>query len=96
MTQPTVSNVLAEVEVELRSAMRKFAPMHSPHEGHSVIREEFEELWKHVMENTGTTPAARAEAIQLAAMACRYVHDLCIESRASEPEAVSAARETGR
>ncbi|HET7566496.1 MAG TPA: hypothetical protein VFJ91_00770 [Gaiellaceae bacterium] len=77
MTASTVSNILAEVEVELRSAQRRHAPMHSPHEGHSVIREEFDELWEHVRADTGRTPAARAEAIQLAAMACRYVHDLC-------------------
>jgi hypothetical protein len=51
--------------------------MHSPHEGHSVIREEFEELWRHVCEDTGQTLPARAEAIQLAAMAIRYVVDLC-------------------
>ena len=69
--------LLAEVEVELYRAVRKFAPFNSPHEGHSVIREEFDELWKHVMEDTGRSAAARAEAIQLAAMALRYVMDLC-------------------
>jgi hypothetical protein len=72
-----VARVLRDVERELVRAMRDFAPMHSAHEGHAVIREEFEELWEHVRANTGTTRAARAEAVQLAAMAVRYVLDVC-------------------
>jgi hypothetical protein len=68
---------LRDVALELAHARREFAPMHSAHEGHSVIREEFEELWEHVCANTGSTVAARTEAIQLAAMAVRYVVDVC-------------------
>lgn len=72
-----IRDVLDDVAVELERATARFAPMASPHEGHSVIREEFEELWEHVRANTGTGPAAREEAIQLAAMAARYVIDVC-------------------
>jgi len=68
---------LVEVGRELAAARRRFGAMASPHEGHSVIREEFEELWEHVRSNTGRSREARAEAIQLAAMAVRYVVDLC-------------------
>jgi len=68
---------LREVGRELDAARRAHAAMASPHEGHSVIREEFEELWEHVKADTGQSAAARAEAIQLAAMAVRYVVDLC-------------------
>lgn len=66
-----------EVRLELGRALALFAPMHSPHEGKSVIEEELDELWDHVKENTGRGPAARAEAIQLAAMGLRYVLDVC-------------------
>lgn len=65
-----------EVAYELAKAMEKHAPMHSPHEGHSVIEEEFEELWDHVKADTGRTRKARKEALQLAAMAVRYIVDL--------------------
>lgn len=68
---------LEQLRGELYKAMTKHAPMNSPHEGHSVIREEFEELWDHVKADTGRTTAARKEARQVAAMGLRYVLDLC-------------------
>lgn len=68
---------LAEVRAELYAAMTMHASMHSPHEGHSVIREELEELWEHVRADTGQTHKARKEALQVAAMGLRYVLDLC-------------------
>ena len=75
----TVFVVLDEASSELARAIDKFGPMTSPHEGISVIREEFEELWDHVKRDTGRTAEARAEAIQLAAMALRYANDLCVD-----------------
>lgn len=71
-----MSSVLHEVEVELYQAIRKFPDMHSPHEGLAVIHEEYLELQKHVYGNMGRTLEARNEAIQIAAMAVRYVCDL--------------------
>lgn len=61
---------------ELRHASEKFPAFNSPHEGLAVIWEEFEELKQHVWENTGSSVEAAMEAIQIAAMALRYVHDL--------------------
>jgi hypothetical protein len=74
-----IDAVLAEVRAELFKAMTKHpTPFHSPHEGHSVIREELDpELWSHVTGDTGRSPEARKEAIQVAAMGARYVLDLC-------------------
>ncbi len=69
--------LLAEVEVELFKAIRKFDPFNSPHEGWAVIKEELDELWEHVTKNTGRGLYAREEAIQIAAMALRYAMDLC-------------------
>jgi len=62
---------------ELESALAKFPPLNSPHEGKAVIEEELDELWQHVKANTGRSPEARREAIQIAAMALRYALDLC-------------------
>lgn len=72
-----IDAVLEETKIVLVKSMTKHASMHSPHEGSSVIREEFEELWEHVMADTGRTPAARKEALQVAAMGVRYALDLC-------------------
>lgn len=71
-----VNILMADLKSEVLKAMQKRAPIHSPHEGSSVIREEFEELWDHVKADTGRTPEARKEALQLAAMAVRYIVDL--------------------
>lgn len=69
--------VLDEVYEEVERAMAKHpAGMHSPHEGCAIITEELDELWEVVKADDGRTGWAREEAIQVAAMAVRYVLDL--------------------
>jgi len=55
---------------------RKF---NSYHEGISVIREEFEELWDEIKKNSANRDPERIleEARQLGAMAMRFLIDLC-------------------
>ncbi len=82
---------------ELIKAMTKHAPMHSPHEGHSVIREELEvELWAHVVADTGRTTAARKEARQVAAMGLRYVLDLCQHAEEEDASIKAAEAEANK
>jgi len=52
--------------------------MHSPHEGCAVIREEFEELWDAVKAHHSNVPTFEMcnEAVQVAAMAIRFIHDI--------------------
>lgn len=76
LVQYKLSQITSQLQDELLTAMSKHAGMHSPHEGISVIREELDELWDHVKADTGRTPEARKEALQVAAMAIRYVVDL--------------------
>jgi hypothetical protein len=73
-----LNNILNEIDAEVVRAKNKH-PRHaaSAHEQHSVIREELEELWDHVKQDTGSSPEARKEAIQVAAMAVRYVLEIC-------------------
>lgn len=68
---------LQELAGELRRAQARFGPYASPHEGWAVIREELDELWDHVIHDSGRSLAARGEALQVAATALRYVSDLC-------------------
>lgn len=74
--EPYIQPATASVLDELKKARAKHKAMTSPHEGISVIHEEFEELWDHVKADTGKTPEARHEAVQLAAMAIRYIEDV--------------------
>lgn len=77
----TVS-VAMEVAAEVARAEAKHAPMQSPHEGWSVIFEELEELREHVRGDTGRSPEARKEALQVAAMGMRYALNLCEDTDA--------------
>jgi hypothetical protein len=72
---PFVARILQEVFLETKSALRKHGPQHSPHEGIAVLQEEVDELWDEIKANRGRQASARAEAIQVAAMAVRYVLD---------------------
>lgn len=71
---------LEQVIEELRRAVSHHAPLNSPHEGYAVILEELDELWDEVKPNRGRTAAARCEAVQVAAMALRYIAELTDEA----------------
>lgn len=68
---------------EAHGAARKWPPFNSAHEGYAVLAEEVDELWDHVKTNQKRRDLAamRAEAIQVAAMALRFVVDVCDEER---------------
>ena len=88
----TTDKILREIRNELRKARATHAPMNSHHEGYAVILEELDELWLWCKTNTharGATPeqnrktreikqvAMRKEAVQIAAMAVRFIEDIC-------------------
>lgn len=66
--------IMAEIELEFASATRKFGSFHNGHEGYAVLKEKADELWDAVKANDMV--AARKEAIQVGAMALRFVFDL--------------------
>ena len=57
---------------ELKRAREKFPNFHNQHEGYAIIKEELDELWDDVKTNKN----AQKEAIQVAAMAVRFIVDL--------------------
>jgi hypothetical protein len=77
MRQDNLLALDADLWGELAAARTRFEPFNSPHEGWAVILEEVDELWKLVVANDGRGPLAYREAIQIAAMALRYVLDVC-------------------
>lgn len=65
---------------EYRNAVGRYPKFHSPHEGYAILLEEVDELWEEVRRSPSRyEPAAvRAEAIQVAAMALRFLTD-CVD-----------------
>jgi hypothetical protein len=72
----TIDPILEEVKGELYFACSKFPKFNSTHEGYAVILEELDELWDEIKSKTGTRKSRREEAIQVAAMALRFIKDL--------------------
>ncbi len=69
---------------EYIKAEAEFPRFHTNHEGYGIIKEEFDELWdeikaRHPAEkgNNNMHRALKTEAIQLAAMALRFLIDRC-------------------
>lgn len=73
---PTATIAL-EAARELDRAMALHGPMHSAHEGYAVMLEEMDELWAEIKKREPDKVAMRAEAIQIAAMAMRFVIEVC-------------------
>jgi hypothetical protein len=67
------------VEEEYYKANHKFPPFNTNHEGHSVIEEEFDELWDEIkaIDPSEWSEKMQTEAVQLAAMALRFLTDRC-------------------
>ena len=78
-----LSKALVKVGYELKNAMDKFPPMHSAHEGFSILKEEVDELWDEVktQQSKHDFRKMEAEAIQVAAMAVRFMIDVCGRSK---------------
>jgi hypothetical protein len=76
---PHDSPLWQEVADELERAMLQHGPMASGHEAQSVIGEEFHEFTLAVwfgVDQHGRPADPRHEAIQIAAMALRYIRDV--------------------
>lgn len=81
MINPTA---LEELTAELKQAEAMFPSFHSVHQGYAVILEELDELWDEIRKKPEDRDPAklRAEAVQVAAMAIRFVNDLCFRDTA--------------
>lgn len=68
----------SEAAVELARAQSIYPRFNSPHEGYAALLEEVDELWDEVKASKpGSDRAAmRKEAVQVAAMALRFLHDV--------------------
>ncbi len=74
--------IVREVVAEYYSATSQYGPFSSAHEGFAVLLEEVDELKAEVWKSPKKRDikAMRAEAIQVAAMAIRFISD-CAEEK---------------
>lgn len=70
------------VTEELDRAISQYGEFNNCHEGYAVLLEEVDELWTEIKGNQGSSHRGVSEAVQIAAMALRYLVDLCEESTA--------------
>ena len=71
--------LLAKIEAEFQRAIKYYRPMNSYHEGYAVIKEEMEELWDEIKKKKQKKQRLHEEAVQVGAMALRFLYDLCEE-----------------
>ena len=72
-------NIMYDVDVEVRRAMTIHTAFNSNHEGYAALLEEVDELWDEIKRHKNpksATDKMKLEAVQIAAMAVRFIHDL--------------------
>lgn len=79
----SINKVVADILSEVLRATGKYPPFHTCHEGFAVLLEEVDELWDQVKIKQGRRDIDKlySEAIQVAAMAVRFAHELCDDER---------------
>lgn len=75
------NDILNDLLTEMNRAVSYHPKMNSAHEGYAVIKEEFDELWDEIKkrECDRSEKLMRKEAIHTAAMAIRFVMDVCAD-----------------
>ena len=74
------TSAIKAINDEFNSAVQKFPePFKSSHEAYAVLLEEVEELWHEIKNNKhpGSNVRQRDEAIQVGAMALKFLVQLC-------------------
>jgi hypothetical protein len=71
-------DLLSKVSAEVDRARSLYPRFNSLHEGYAVMLEEVEELWEMIRKSKelNADDRMRDEAIQIAAMAIRFIEDL--------------------
>uniref|UniRef100_A0A6M3J1E1 Nucleotide pyrophosphohydrolase domain-containing protein n=1 Tax=viral metagenome TaxID=1070528 RepID=A0A6M3J1E1_9ZZZZ len=72
----TMKDWISKIQAELERASNKFGKFNSTHEGYAVIQEEVDELW-HAIKRNESIDQLEIEAVQVSAMALRFLIDCC-------------------
>ena len=71
------NKIVEDIQTEYIKAVSKHGSFNSAHEGFAVLNEEIDELWDEVKKRDKSKANMRKEAVQVAAMAVRFIHDVC-------------------
>jgi len=73
-----LERILNKVKAEVERAEAMYPPMASLHEGHSILKEEQEELWEEIKKSPKKRDLGKIEeeGVQTAAMSIRFLLDL--------------------
>ena len=79
MIPDDILQITADVQEEYERAISINSPFNSAHEAYAVLLEEVDELKAEVWKNkiSRDPQAMRKEAVQVAAIALRFIHDVC-------------------
>jgi hypothetical protein len=84
----TKANIIADIDTEFTRATSLHPKFNSRHEALAILEEEVHELRMEVYKNHSKSPEAKAtqrkEAVQVAAMALRFIYDCCEEPNPME------------
>ena len=69
--------IASEMAVEVKRAREMYPRFNSTHEGYAILLEEVEELWDEIKQKQSDNLKLRTEAIQVGAMAIRFIQDCC-------------------
>lgn len=78
--------ILKEIEREFYKASVVHPSMNSYHEGWATIREEVDELWDEIKKKNPNRARLYNEAVQIGAMALRFILDLNLGPQVPESE----------
>jgi NTP pyrophosphatase (non-canonical NTP hydrolase) len=74
--------IIKDVVREYNNASALYPAFHNGHEAFAVLLEEVDELWEAVrmkQRDPNRNEEMRREATQVAAMAIRFIHDVCVD-----------------
>jgi hypothetical protein len=77
MTSHNWHDAAGEIREEALAATLRYPPFHSAHEGYAIIKEELDELWTEVKAKDQNVARMREEAMQVGAMALRFMVEVC-------------------
>ncbi len=73
----TVEDAIKAIIKEYGEATNQFGKFNSAHEGWAVLKEEVDELWEEIKAKPRDHEGMHREAIQVGAMALRFLQDCC-------------------
>ena len=77
MMLDTINRLQEEISSEMQRGDKKYGPHPGPKRGFGALRAEFNELWTEIEAEDANPVSIRKEAVQVAAMALKFLRDCC-------------------